>query len=128
MRIGTSNNVEGTGDRDLGFSALMRLPRGIRVCDIDPSPRCPKCNHAIAIFEAKRTSRKSNAWILAHTADVRIDASLLGVEAYFLCTTDAWTNLMIIRLRDFKEVKYTAAQFIQWLESKECRNCKKEKI
>lgn len=68
MLIGTSNNIERTGDRDLDFSALMRLPRGIRVCDIDPSPRCPKCDHMIAIFEAKRMSEPTKDWVLAHTS------------------------------------------------------------
>ena len=125
MLIGTSNNVERTSDRDLGFSTLMRLPRGIRVCDIDPSPRCPKCDHAIAVFEAKRMDCPTRGWILAHTSYVRIDAGKLGVDAYFMCSADDWNKITIVRLRDFLQVVWSREGFIDWLEKKDCPNCKR---
>lgn len=128
MQIGTSNNIERTGDRDLSFSNLMRKPRNIRVCDTDPSPRCTCCKRLIALFEAKRMTRPENDWIMAHTEYTRIDAALLDVEAYFLCTSDDWKNLVVIRLGDFKERPFTESSFISWLEEKGCSRCKGEKI
>jgi len=81
--VGTKNNVERTGDRDLDFSATMRKPKGIRACDFDVVPICPMCNLPILLWEVKRQN-KGPLWAYRHSTYVRNMARILGVPAYFV--------------------------------------------
>jgi hypothetical protein len=121
MNPGTVNNNERTGDRDLGFSEVMREPKNIRAVDNDVHPRCPKCKHAIARFEVKRMDTPEIGWVVAHTEYTRIDAKLLGVKAYFVRQSAAgWLEMVVTDVTEigkFKSVgRMTREAFISWVE------------
>ena len=113
--LGTKNNKERTGDRDLQFSALMRRPRGIKVCDIDPLPFGPD-NLPYVLWEVKRKTGNRD-WILDNTAYVRAMAEELGRPTYFLYHRPNDSIVEATRLSDFERRVMTYAQFVNWVGS-----------
>jgi hypothetical protein len=124
MQIGTDNNIERTGDRDLDFSTFMRSPKGVKVCDIDPSPVCPMCGEFKAIFEAKRVMLPDKIWALRNTEYVRKLAARCGVEAYLLCSINKWENMFVIGLKDFVFCFYNKEEAVSWIQHIPCPFCK----
>jgi hypothetical protein len=119
MSVGTHNNFERTGDRDLAFSALMRKPRGVKVCDFDPMPIGPD-NLPYVMWEVKRETGNRD-WILAHTRYVSAVAEKLGVPAYFIYHRPD-DSVVITRLSDFVIRTMTSEEFVKWVETFPTRN------
>ncbi len=123
--VGTSNNEERTGDRDLGFSNLMREPKGMRSCDIDVSPVCRRCKNYFVFFEAKRwnisrpeltLSFRGRDEIQKHSRYTVNSAKRQGIPAYFVASTDEWQTIDVVRLEDWFGMQMTRIEFVQWLE------------
>jgi hypothetical protein len=125
--IGTTNNIERTGDRDSKFSDLMREPKGVRVCDIDLSPICPNCKYWIVLFEAKRDpGALIDNWVWSHSEYTRNTAKKLGIRAYMLYSWNGqWDEIEIIHLDGgFKREKLSRQQFIDRIErTQEIHKC-----
>jgi|HubBroStandDraft_1064217.scaffolds.fasta_scaffold47167_4 hypothetical protein len=128
---GTSNNVERTRDRDLEFSKLMRPIPGIKVCDIDPTPICPNCEHPILAWEVKREFRNIY-WAVCHSKYTRILALAFSIPAYFVYHQPADGKLTVTLLNadaEFPSQTYTVAEFQNWVGEQQAKHvCTSENL
>lgn len=117
---GTSNNNERSGDRDNAWSELMRKPAGVRSCDFDVFPICPRCKFPIMLYEVKRTF-PSNIWAWKHSEYVRNVAGVLRIPAYYVHhETDRVTVVRLKRTGDMNTRRtFTKAEFVAWVEGQQ---------
>lgn len=94
------SNIERTGDRDAGFSDLMRLPSGghIRSSDSDATIMCDHCGCAIFYVEATRGTAPKATRYTRHLAVMATEFHRqhgLAADEYvkaFLMRDPKWSN------------------------------------
>ena len=141
--IGTQSNRERTGGRDLGLSAIMRVPKGCRVCDEDapevaPCPICNRCALPILKLEASRERR--DVW--THSRYRRAEMAWENIPAYYLlhditdkeagelrgrvtdASAEAWLErygsrpIEFVNLSTMRTFHWTVRVFVKWIEQR----------
>lgn len=119
--IGTKNNIERTGTRDLEISRLMRLPSstaegcsGLRAIDFDVTIVCDQCGLPVFLQECTRNfAPKSHRYVSA-------TAKKLGVPAFLIRHgKELGGKILVQQVSPTKEDPnlYTEEEFTTWCEN-----------
>jgi hypothetical protein len=123
--VGTTNNRERTGDRDLEWSRIMGRPskdaegcEHLRSCDYDVTLICDKCSLPVFISEVYRGG------IFKPTRYVKALAKAIGVPAMLILHQG--DQITVTNIFEKVTKTFTENEYVKWVEHRMKRHMKEK--